>query len=194
MVELFEMGDNYMVELNKKWISTVPELRRLLARDKGGAGDGSGKYKKQAQREFTYIFHMYDFRSPLENYKPKDREVEALKMSELTKGKVQSDGDLWEAIKRYQELLNNCSKSLQTYRILKDSTDDLVEYIKSMDLTERTETGGKVHSPKEKQDAINGMLKTMETLVKLEEMVRQELSGDSGLRGDAEKGYDEDPE
>lgn len=192
MIKLFELGENQMADLNKDWISLIPEFRKLLAKDKGGPGDGSGKYKKQAMREFTFIFLMYDFRSPLENYTPEDREEESLKMSGLSKGKMESDGDLWEAIRMYKKLQDNSSKTLQTYRKLKDSTDGLADYIGNMDLYERTETGAKVHSPKEKQEAIIGMPKTMKTLSELEKQVKEEMDGGPGLRGDATKGEDED--
>jgi hypothetical protein len=192
MIQLFTVGENSMAELNKAWISLIPEFRRLLARDKGGPMDGSGKYKKQAQREFTYIFLRYDFTSPYENMEELEREVISLQASGMERGRMESDGDLWEAIRMYNKLQETRSVTMQTYRELKESTQDLSTYIRSMDLYERTEQGAKVHSPKEKQDAINGMPKTMLTLKELEEAVKQELSGDPGLRGDATKGYDED--
>lgn len=194
MIKLFELGENSMVQLNKEWISMIPEFKRLLTKDKGGPGDGSGKYKKHATRQFTYIFLRYDFRSPLENYNDEEREIESMRMAELTPGQVQADGDLWDAIRMYQQLLDKCSPTLKTYRDLKDSVDDLTEYIKEMNLRERTAMGAKVHSPKDKQEAINGMPKTMETLTKLELAVKQEMNEDGGMRGDAVKGGDEDPD
>lgn len=194
MIELFVIGENNMVDLNKVWISTIPEFRALLARDKGGPGDGSGKYKKQARREFTYIYHMYDFRSPYENFKPKEREEEALRCSELTRGKVQSDGALWDAIKVYEQLMANCALSLQTYRKLKATVTNLENYLENVDLNDRTDNGAKVHSIKEVQDAVRNQAATIESLTKLENAIKQEMKGESGMRGDATKGYDEDPD
>lgn len=194
MIKLFEIGENNMVQLNKEWISLIPEFRKLLARDKGGPGDGSGKYKKQATREFTYIFMMYDFRSPYENFKHEEREAEALRCSELTKGRVESDGDLWAAIRVYQKLLDNSSKILQSYRKMKGTVDHVSDYLETVDLNERTDTGSKVHSIKEVQDAIKNQPTTIKALAEMEEAVKQELEDGSGLRGDATKGYDEDPD
>lgn len=194
MIELFTVGENNMAELNKPWISMIPEFRRLLARDKGGPGDGSGKYKKQAQREFTYIFLRYDFRSPFENDPEHEREANALRDSGLERGKMESDGELWEAIRKYQALQANQSTTLKTYRLLRESVDDLSEYIRTMNLDDRTDHGAKVHGPKEKQDAINGMPKTMLTLSEMERAVKKEMTGDTGMRGDAIKGYSEDPD
>jgi hypothetical protein len=113
MILLFELQENNMVSLNKEWISTIPQFRRLLARDKGGSGDGSGKYKKQATREFTYIFHLLDFHSPLENYPKEKRKQLALEFADL-KGKqssVDNDAELQDAIEMYQDLLANSSVS-----------------------------------------------------------------------------------
>lgn len=194
MIKLFELGENQMAVLNKEWISLIPEFRRLLARDKGGPGDGSGKYKKQATREFTYIFLRYDFRSPLENWDVEEREKESLRMADLERGKMESDGDLWEAIRMYEKLQAEASPTLRTLRRLRTSVDDLTTYIDEMDLRERTENGAKVHSPKEKQEAINGMPRTMKTLDEMETQVRAELTDEIGLRGEATKGFDEDPE
>lgn len=194
MIKLFEMGDNNMVTLNKEWISLIPEFRRLLARDKGGPGDGSGKYKKQAQREFTYIFLMYDFRSPFENYPDREREQEALRASELTKGKIESDGDIWAAIRMYEKLMEKVSPTLSSWRKMKTTVQTLEDYLENVDMTERTDTGGKVHSIKEIQDGIKGMPSTHKSLIEMEEQVKKEMMDDSGLRGGATKGGDEDPD
>lgn len=194
MIKLFEIGDNNMVTLNKEWIGLIPEFRRLLARDKGGPQDGSGRYKKQAMREFTYIFLMYDFRSPLENFSDIEREKEALRMSELTKGKVESDGDIWDAIRMYKKLLEKVSPTLSTWRKMKTTVQTLEDYLENVDLNDRTDTGAKVHSIKEIQDGIKGMPSTHKSLIEMEDQVRKEMMDDSGLRGGATKGGDEDPD
>ena len=194
MTELFDIGENNMATLNKVWLTMIPEFRRLLARDKGGPGDGSGKYKKQAQREFTFIYLMYDFRSPYENWATHLREEQSLKDAGIERGRMMSDGDLWAAISKYKKLLDEASISLKSYRKHKNSAEDLDNYIEHMDLTERTQGGAKVYSVKEKQEAINGMPKVHETLRKWEQSVKEELSGETGLRGEAEKGEDEDPD
>lgn len=194
MIDLFEIGENNMATLNKPWITLIPEFRRLLARDKGGPGDGSGKYKKQAQREFTFIYLMYDFRSPYENWALDKREQQALADAGIERGRMMSDGDLWEAITKYKKLLDEASVSLKSYRKHRNAAEDLDNHIEFMDLNERTATGAKVYSIKEKQEAINGMPKVHDTLRKWEQSVKEELSGDMGLRGDAVKGEDEDPD
>jgi hypothetical protein len=196
MILLFELKDNNMVGLNKEWISTIPQFRRLLARDKGGAGDGSGKYKKQATREFTYIFHLLDFHSPLENYPKAKRKQMALEFAGLA-GKetdVDNDADLQDAIELYAELLANSSTSLQTLRAMKSARQAMDSYLETVDFSKRDDKGQLVHSVKQVQDNIIGMPKAQAALDDMEEKVKQEMLDTFEMRGGAEKGYGEDPE
>lgn len=196
MILLFELGDNNMVTLNKEWISTIPQFRRLLARDKGGPGDGSGKYKKQATREFTYMFHYLDFHSPLENYPKAKRKQMALEFADL-KGKensVDNDPELQDAIEMYQELLENSSTSLQTLRAMKNARAAMDNYLNSVNFNERGDKGVLVHSVKQVQDNIIGMPKAQAALDEMEDKVRQEMLDTFEMRGGAEKGVDEDPD
>jgi hypothetical protein len=185
MIELFSMGDNYMVTLNKEWISTIPEFRAILARDKGGPTDGSGRFKKQATREFTYIFHTYDFRSPFENYSVEDRKLEVETMTGMTAADSEKDEVLLEAIERYKQFLSNCSKTLRGVRSMKRAIDAMWDHFDTVDY--------EVADMIKIQASITNMPKTLEALKKLEEQVKQEMDGDTGMRGDAEKGHEEDP-
>lgn len=187
MKELFVMGDNYMVTLNKIWISTIPEFRAILARDKGGPTDGSGRFKKQATREFTYIYHTFDFRSPFEEYKEEDRKAEIELITGVTDKDIENDPDLQAAIARYKQMVENCSQNLRGLRIMKRSVE------KMWDSFEEAETYD-IEQTKTIQASITNMPKTIEAVKKLEEIVKQEMEGDTGLRGDAEKGFDEDPD
>lgn len=197
MILLFELGENQMVTLNKEWISTIPQFRRLLARDKGGPGDGSGKYKKQATREFTYMFHLLDFHSPLENYPKEKRKKMALEFADL-KGKensVDNDTELQDAIELYEDLLNNSSVSLQTLRAMRKARHSMNDYLENVDFTEKDKkTGQLVHSVKAVNDNIIGMPKSQAALDEMEDKVRQEMMDTFEMRGGAEKGYSEDPD
>ena len=125
MIELFELGENYTVVLNKPGIYTIPEFKLLLNRDKGGVGDATGRFKKKAIRELTYIYHMYDFRSPFENYKDDERVSEIEAMTQITQKDVDEDPELQDAIKRYKQMVDNCSVMLRGLRIMKRSTDKM---------------------------------------------------------------------
>lgn len=196
MILLFELGDNNMVTLNKEWISTIPQFRRLLARDKGGPGDGSGKYKKQATREFTYMFHYLDFHSPLENYPKAKRKQMALEFADL-RGKensVDNDVELQDAIEMYKDLLENSSISLQTLRAMRHARQAMNDYLEGVDFTKTDKNGQLVHSVKSVNDNIIGMPKSQTAMDEMEEKVRQEMLDTFEMRGGAEKGVDEDPD
>lgn len=196
MILLFELGENNMVSLNKVWISTIPQFRRLLARDKGGPGDGSGKYKKQATREFTYMYHLLDFHSPLENYRKDKRKEMALEFAGLI-GKetdIENDPDLQDAIELYKELLANSSTSLQTLRAMKFARGAMDEYLETIDFTKKNEKGDLIHSVKQVQDNIIGMPKAQAALDEMEDKVKREMLDTFEMRGGAEKGVAEDPD
>ena len=40
--ELFTLNNEYVVELNREWISTIEEFKVLLRRDRGSKGDADG--------------------------------------------------------------------------------------------------------------------------------------------------------
>lgn len=196
MILLFELGDNSMVTLNKNWISTVPQFRRLLARDKGGPGDGSGKYKKQATREFTYIFHLLDFHSPLENYGKEARKTMALEFAGMPdkETEIDNDADLQDAIEMYKELLENSSTSLQTLRAMKTARKAMDEYLEAVDFKKVNDRGDLIHSVQQVQNNIIGMPKAQAALDEMEEKVKREMLDTFEMRGGAQKGVGEDPD
>ena len=62
VIKLFLFKDGNLV-INKTEILTVPEFRTILTRDRGSVGDHDGRKKKQAFKEFSYIYHMADVNS-----------------------------------------------------------------------------------------------------------------------------------
>jgi hypothetical protein len=196
MIKLFELAENNMATLNKPWISIIPEFRALLARDKGGPGDGSGKYKKKATREFTFIFLMYDFHSPYE-HEPYDRRLElSLDNSGLTGKQVdlENDEEFQAAVEKYKDMLANSSKTLQRLRSFKAAMDSQDAFLLSIDYNERTINGGLVHNMKTQQEAMVNVPKLMTALQEIENKVKAEMNENIDMRGNAEKGFDEDPD
>src|SRR5690606_29063145 len=102
--ELFKLDEkDFLVDINKEWISTILEFRKILQRDRGSPGDSQGRKKLQARREFTYIYHMYDYHSKLKNWDENDKHKEALRQSELPQDFVPDD-ELKAAIEIYKKL------------------------------------------------------------------------------------------
>lgn len=197
MIKLFELGDNNMVTLNKPWISLVPEFRALLARDKGSAGDGSGKYKKKATREFTLIYLLEDFHSPYEE-EGYDRRLQfSLEAAQITLDKwqdMQTDEEFMYALIKYKDMVNHSSVSLQTLRDMKAAKLSMNTFLRTVNFAQETNTGGLKYDIRKIQDAITHMPKLEEAIAEMEAKVRIEISDTLDMRGDAEKGVREDPD
>lgn len=196
MIMLFELGPNNMVTLNKVWISTIPQFHRILARDKGGPRDGSGKYKKQATRDFTYIYHLCDFHSPLENFSKDKRKQMAMEFAGMPdrESDLDNDTDLQDAIELYKELLENSSVSLQTYRAMKYSRQAMDVSLQTRNYDKKDENGRLVYDMKKDQESIIMMPKVIAALDDMEEKVKREMLESFEMRGGAEKGEQEDPD
>ena len=101
-MELFKLGPDFLVELDKEWISTIKEFKALLIRDKGSKGDTQARKKLQAQKEFTFIYNYCDYRSKFINYSERDRLKAALHNSELPPDlDITKDAELQAAIDAY---------------------------------------------------------------------------------------------
>ena len=197
MIKLFELGDNNMVTLNKPWISLVPEFRALLARDKGSAGDGSGKYKKKATREFTLIYLLEDFHSPYEEEEYERRLQFSLEASQITPDKwqdMQTDEEFMYALTKYQDMVAHSSVSLQTLRDMKASKLAMNKFLRNINFADETNSGGLKYDIRKIQDTITNMPKLEMAIQEMEEKVRLEINETLDMRGDAEKGVREDPD
>lgn len=196
MILLFEIGENQMVSLNKVWISTIPAFRVLLARDKGGPGLGSGKYKKRATQEFTYLYHWLDYHSPLENVPREERKALALEWAGLSdKAKdLEEDEDFQEAVRVYNYLLENSAMSLRTLRSMKNARHSMDDYLNNINFNSKDEGGKLLHDVTKIQNNIIAMPKVQAALDEMEEKVKHEMLDSAEMRGGAEKGFEEDPD
>lgn len=196
MQELFTVGENGMVELNKPWIQLVPEFRALTARDKGGSGDGSGRYKKKATREFTFIFHMLDYKSPLEN-NPLERENLARQFATLDEEdvkKLRADEEFMAAYERYEKFIETQSTKLSSLRSLKIAKARMDHHIETVDFSAETNSGALKYDMNKIQASMLNMPKLDAAIHDMEVAVRHELGDTADMRGGAQKGLQEDPD
>jgi len=165
--------------MDKEWISTIKEFKKLIIRDKD-------RNKKQAQKEFTFIYHYLDFRSQFSNYPDADRLKEALRNADLDQAlAINKDKDLVEAIIRYKELRE--TRSLRIIRSSYSAIDKLSVYFDKVEVKEADEAKSLITS-------LGGIGKLLGSIKELEEQVKRELSEEAGIRGDKTKGLTEDPD
>ena len=185
-MRLFTIGPDFQVELNKEWIALIPEFNELLKRDRGSKGDYRGEKKLKARREFTFIYLDLDFTSPIREYPDYERRELAMKDAGLTESDL--DAAVMTAHSKYNELLLNSSRSLKTLRAVEKSLDQLDNYFENLDFTERDKKGELVHSPKDYLANLKTLKAAYESVDDFRDRVKQELSGDGGIRGNASLG------
>lgn len=210
--ELFILNERTMlVELNKVWISTIKEFRVILERDKGSKGDAQGRKKIQATREFTFIYHLVDYRSQYADYSEKDRLEAALKNSDLDpKFDYTKDEELNQAVEVYsafretsgllllQELKQGLHASKRVVRRIRQDLERLLDNTEDMTPDQIKELGGKndfIVTISERLDRIIAITqqlpKTLKAVEELETTIKKELADVPQLRGGSEMGIRE---
>src|SRR5688572_18665700 len=189
-MKLFEIDENMEVKLNKPWIMLIPEFEAIYRRDKGSRGDSSGKLKRQARREFSYIYFYNDFNSPIRDWEDTERHKEALYYA----GLENIDSVIEIASKKYQELAMKAARSLRTYRALLKMLDAMDTYFENLDMEKvSTRTGELVNSPDKVASTVQKMDKMYDSIKSFARRVEEELKeGGTGIRGTAVKGENED--
>lgn len=215
-VELFVLDERTrLVDLNKEWISTVKEFKKLLTRDRGSEGDADGRKKLKATKEFTFIYHLCDYKSQFSNYSDSDRLLNAKQNADLPeKYDYTKDEDLLIAIKRYKalqespalQILKESKEGLHSaHRVIKKIREALEIKLEAADLTQLEEVEGK-NGKKIIIDPVAKITTDLESLIKLsnligptlknlkdlEDQVKKELGDKESLRGGKEKGTRED--
>jgi hypothetical protein len=185
-MKLLEVTPEYKVILNKDWLLTIPVFKKLIHRDKGSLGDVDGRKKFRAIKEFTYIYHMTDPRSPLENYEDFERMQKSLQYAELKEKDI--DVDILAALTEYEELLGYSVPTLELLRAAKGSKSQLIIYFKTINFSDRDTKGGMVHSPMQHIKNISMLKQLHKDLIEFESLVYSELKENSGVRGKTELG------
>lgn len=193
-MSLLVMGEEYMVDINVPWVSTVPEFRALLLRDHGNKKDGPGRYKRKALRDFTFIYLMYDFDSDIREWGEEEKLAEACRRTDRQTWQVEQDEELQDAIRAYINIMEKKSSAYMTYQKLKRANENGLFFVENIDLAETTDNGYPKYKYKEISDAIKAQPAVEEALDKIRTLAHKQLSGGTGIRGENIKGYDEDPD
>lgn len=189
-MKLFTLDENQQVDLNKEWIHLVPEFSTLLKRDRGSKGDSDGRKKLKARQEFTYIYFMWDFSSPLRDWEEHERHEEALRYAGLTEANM--DKDLVTASNHYNMLLMKSARSLRTLRAVQKSLDSLDTHFEQIDFTKTDKKGELLHNPNSYLANLQKLDAAYTAVEKFEKRVMDELSGVSNkIRGTATLGKKE---
>ena len=192
---LFKLNESFEVEIDKDAIWTTKEFRRILQRDRGSRGDAQGRKKRQATKEFSFIYNYCDFASPYVEYEDEERFVAAAEGAGLPQEFLEtyeSDKELQAAVSKYFALRE--TRSLKLVKAAYGVIDKVRQFYEDIDLTEKTKNDMYVHKPKDIMTGLKDLGPTLKKLQELEQTVKKELAQSGRLRGGVEKGVEEDPE
>ena len=125
---LFELDKTKEVVLHKMNIMTVKEFAAILHRDRGSKGDSQGRLKKTASSEFSYIYHLVDYKSPFNVY-GEDEKIEQCKKNAGFPETWKPDEVVLAAIEKYKELQK--TKSLRLLEAVSNSLNKAQKYFRS---------------------------------------------------------------
>lgn len=184
---LFEIGPDFKVLLNKEWILTVPPLAKLIRRDRGSVGDHEGRKKSKAIKEFTFIYHASDPRSPIENIDdPYERREKALQYSELSEKDI--DDGVVIAQEEYEYLLDLSVPTLGLLRSVKGTMKKLKDFFDAVDFNAADKVGRLKYSPDAHIKSMSQLGALHKQVMAFEEIVLTELKAQKTARGKMELG------
>lgn len=216
-VELFKLDPaTRLVDINKEWISTIKEFKKILSRDRGSKGDMEGKRKLQATKEFTFIYHFCDYESKFDNYSEEDKLSQCIANAELSQDfDYKKDEDLILAMSRYKtlqesaslKLLNEAKEGLHSaHKVIRKVRIHLETQLEKIDLDEMEPEDESDDKKKKKASPIQVLTTALTQLMRLtnevgpaliairelEDEVKKELGNKTQLRGGKAKGERED--
>lgn len=181
-MNLFHLSKN-KIEINPATL-TIKEFSELWSRDKS-------KTKAQAIKEFSYIYFKMDWNSVYQNMPEEDRH-ETLK-EDLDLGETwEPDHLLVQAIKKYEELQE--TPTMRYARSVRKAFWDMVTYFERIDYAERDVKGQPVYKIQDVTKAMGDSGKLIESVKKLEAIVKKEQLESSRVRSGDELNPFEDPE
>lgn len=179
-IKLFDWDTNTnSLHLRTEELFLIPEFKNILDLDKE-QGEGT------AWKFFTYIYLAFDNLSPYGELVEQDRLNTAYEESGLTQDQV-THGIMQAACIKYMTIQDN--RVVRMLKAAQELVEKMTDNLRSIDLDERTNSGGLVHKGTDIIKQINQLADIHDGLTKLEFQVRQERDKSKGNRGDNEEGY-----
>lgn len=195
-LRLFDVNEanGYTVVLNKEWIQLIPRLNAILKADKGSDGDYRGDKKLWATKQFTYIFHLLDPRTPIENAEVLgfgERRRKAIEYAQITEKEASSEIML-DAVEEYEYMLEIAVPSLPMLRAAKNSLVKVQTHFDNIDFDARDKKGALVHDVSKHITNVKNLKQLHLAVKEFDAMVMEELKQSTGIRGTADMGDRED--
>lgn len=177
-MRLFEIDSHYVLKIDPIAYSLIP-FKVLWDRDKS-------KTKDVAKKELSYIYFKNDFKSDF--YSETDeikREIE-VKKHVFGADKWEPDTKVFEAEEFYKERQRTLSSKLLQGALIYAGKID--QFFRTVNLEERDNNNKYMFNPKQGNDILKDLGKTIESLKQLQDIVNKEQEANDQLRGGRKKG------
>lgn len=180
-MELFQLGDDGSIDLNKVWIRTNPVFKEILERDRGSERDSQARKKLKAQRDFQVLRMMLHPDSEYYEFDEKDRWGKVLGILGMTRRDYEQDEQLVEAYKEYDKIVNSLA-TIRLYKAAKKSLDAKIKWLEDYNPDARDKQGKLLITPKQHSEAIEAMEKDLHNVKKYSEQLKAEINNKMATR------------
>ena len=148
------------------------------------------KDKTEARRKLQYIYYLVDFNSPY-NVHPEPVRKEILDR-DFWGGKPPKDPKILAAVEAYKEFHQTTSMYLLEQS--RAAARKLGDYFSAVDFFEKDEKGQLVYKVTDVKAALKEIGNIVDSLIKVENKVKKEVTEASAIRGGGSVGAFEDPD
>jgi hypothetical protein len=177
-MRLFEIDSNYILKIDPIAYTLIP-FKTLWDRDKS-------KNKDIAKRELAYIYFKNDFKSDFYSEPDEDKRAVEVKKHVFGDMKWEPDKFVLDAEEFYRNKQATISSKLLEGAII--YTGKIDKFFRTVDLERTDDNGRYLFNPKQGNDILKDLGKTVESLKQLQDIVRKEQEANNQLRGGRKKG------
>lgn len=178
-MRLFEIDSNYVLKIDPIAYTLVP-FKTLWDRDKS-------KTKDTAKKELAYIYFKNDYKSDF--YSEPDEEKRSIEVIKHVFGKDTKwspDKNVIDAESFYKDKQQTLSSKLLEGALI--YTGKIDNFFRNVNLEARDVNGRYLFNPKQGNDILKDLGKTIESLKQLQDIVKKEQEANNQLRGGRKKG------
>lgn len=184
-MELFSY-ENYQLVINKPDVFMIKEFKDLFDTTRCKIpGDLKGLIKLRAIRELTFIYLVYDWKSPYSEFSESEKLESALADTQLTEEQLKNPVFV-AACKKYQDMQD--SRILKLLNSAYHQIDELRLFFDTCDLQEKDINGRPVYTAKDVIGNLANLGKLVEGINELKFQVMKERENATKLKGDVKKG------
>jgi hypothetical protein len=164
---------DHKLEINPD-ILVIPEFNKIWTRDKS-------KGKEKAYKEMIYVFYMFDFKSPYASYPEQERKEKIV--NDIMGANWKPDKQLEQLCETYVFNQEMSSPSLRLLNSARQSVHRLADWLNKV-----TYEGDDATDPAKVSKTLSEIGKVIDSINKLEEKVKKEVTTSSRQRGGGHEG------